>query len=317
MTSRRSRLLCVGMIPEPGPTKEARQIIHHLNSPFTIGAADMANEKKIACSFTCFPKLPGELRNAIWRESLPREPTPTLIPYQAGCWVPEGQDPDLTIRFQHQRLGPVTFELALAFVNREARGIALTWIRGRDVSFQPRPGIHAVCTRPFDPTFDALYLSPAHWDDFHAEVTNRSFGPDLLGRNFHTASSIRYVAVPESLVESKMAEIPTVASDFEQAIELLVIVNSPLGWGCAAPGEEVLSVWGFSPGQGGTFVWNRRRKRFDADGQATAARPDASGDGSASRLSTIMEASESVTQQVEGREVRDRLVVEPIVAFLK
>lgn len=273
----------------------------------------MANENRNARSFTCFPKLPGELRNAIWRETLPREPTPTLIPYQAGCWVPEGQDPDLTIRFQHQRLGSVTFELALAFVNREARGIALAWIQGRGVSFQPRPGSHAVCTRPFDPTFDALYLSPAHWDDFHAEATNRAFEPDLLGRNYHTESDIRHVAVPESLVESKIAEIPTLAFDFDQPIELLVIVNSPLGWRCAAPDEQALSVWGFYPGQGPNFVWNPRRKRFEA----TAAGLDAGGDGSASRLSAIMEASESVTQQVEGWEVRDRLVVKPIVAFLK
>lgn len=273
----------------------------------------MVNENGNARSFTCFPKLPGELRNAIWRETLPREPTPTLIPYQAGCWVPEGQDPDLTIQFQHQRLGPVTFELALPFVNREARGIALAWSRERGVSFQPRQGCHVVCTRPFDSTFDALYLSPAHWDEFHAEVTSRSFEPDLQDRTFHTASSIRYVAVLESLAESKMAEIPTLAFDFEQAIELLVIVNSPPGWRCATPDEQALSVWGFSPGQGATFVWNRRRKRFEAK----AAGRDAGGDGSASRLSTIMEASESLTQQVEGMEVRDRLVVKPVVVFLK
>ena len=250
VTSRGNRLLCIRTIPEPGPAKEVQRTVHHLNPPFDFGATDMANENENACPFACFPKLPGELRNTIWQETLPRELTPTFIPYQAGCWVPEGQEPDLIIRFQHhQRLGSVTFELALAFINREARGIALAWIRGRAVSFQPRPGSHAVCARPFDSTFDALYLSPAHWDDFHAEVTHRSFEPDLLNRNFHTASSIRHVAVPESLVESKMGKIPTLAFDLEQAIEPLVIVNSPLGWRCATRDEQALSVWGFYPGQ--------------------------------------------------------------------
>lgn len=86
-------------------------------------------------SFTCFSDLAGELRNMIWREALPREPAPALVPFMPGCWAPEGDEPDLALRFDHRKLEPIRFDLALLLVNREARNIALAWMseRGFDV----------------------------------------------------------------------------------------------------------------------------------------------------------------------------------------
>ena len=94
-------------------------------------------------AFTLFPALPFELRHQIWRNALPEHRRPTLYLYRGkGCWVPrplvEG-DPGyiagrvmdqlgfdfLTDRFGHDN----QFDLPLCFANREARRVALAWLK--------------------------------------------------------------------------------------------------------------------------------------------------------------------------------------------
>lgn len=265
-------------------------------------------------SFTCFPDLAGELRNMIWREALPREPAPALVPFRPGCWAPEGDEPDLALRFDHRKLEPIRFDLALLLVNREARNIALAWMSERGFDVPPRESGRSVCARPFDPASDALYIGPAHWDDFYREAIDRSFEPDMLGRAYGTESDVRYIAMPESFVEEKMAEIPTLAFHFEQTIDLFVLVGPP--WDSTAQGDETPFCWGFSPLQGSTFSWNHSRKCFEPGPHIQGLEnAPTSTEGHLSRLPLLIKRSEAATRQLEGREVRFCLNVKSAVAF--
>lgn len=262
--------------------------------------------------FPYFPKLPAELRDIIWREALPDEPAPALFFFKTGCWLPRGTaEPDLTLEFQHDRLDPVEFEVALAFVNHEARGIAIAWIRERGFAMQLREDRDPVGVRRFDPTIDALYVGINQWDDFHQDAYNRMAEPDLLDRAMDIVSSVRRIAMPEALVKSKMAVIPVFASDFLQVTELLVVVNPPTEAQLANDKEnEALLHWTFTPTQGDAFFWNLSRNCFElGDGVQRA------GEGLVSRLvETSAEAIQQMAQQGWVDVVPRRFKVSPVVA---
>lgn len=87
-------------------------------------------------TFPHFSSLPPELRHQIWREALPDRDGPALYPYRTGDAYanPTRGNTDVcnvNFEFRHDLLGPVPVEVQqqLVFVNREARGIALAWVR--------------------------------------------------------------------------------------------------------------------------------------------------------------------------------------------
>jgi hypothetical protein len=91
--------------------------------------------------FPLFSVLPLELREQIWRDALPKPAGPALYFYRGrGCWVPRPlteSDPGYkagadrqAFEFRTDRLGHDNqFDLPLVFVNREARRVALAWLR--------------------------------------------------------------------------------------------------------------------------------------------------------------------------------------------
>ncbi|KAI0836742.1 hypothetical protein F5Y06DRAFT_298432 [Hypoxylon sp. FL0890] len=95
----------------------------------------------ISSSFPLFPRLSLKLRDKIWRDSLPDKVGPALYIYREGCWglrqlkeTDEGYYPGLdyynfTFEFRYDLLDDVQFDIPMAFVNREARDVALAWAR--------------------------------------------------------------------------------------------------------------------------------------------------------------------------------------------
>ncbi|KAF2689014.1 hypothetical protein K458DRAFT_291837, partial [Lentithecium fluviatile CBS 122367] len=82
------------------------------------------------------PSLPTELRNQIRHDALSNEMEPAFAFYKTGCCQPRGADPDLYVVFRHDLLDAPQIDMPLAFVNHEARGIALAWIREKGLVFR-------------------------------------------------------------------------------------------------------------------------------------------------------------------------------------
>ncbi|GAM90432.1 hypothetical protein ANO11243_084750 [Dothideomycetidae sp. 11243] len=110
--------------------------------------------------FHLFPLLPAELRHQIWRHALP-ELGPALLTYEEGLWCKECptsrilrvmRNRNAYTSFRYDLLDDAHVRLPVAFVNKEARAIALRWCRKHDV-VQYRSSFK----RTFNPRLDALY----------------------------------------------------------------------------------------------------------------------------------------------------------------
>lgn len=155
---------------EPG---EKRQAIPRFGASFACHAVflvhirrrrilnPMATAATNVSTFPLFPTLPPELWNQIWQEAFPDRVGPALFFFRTGYWRPYGSEPDLYLWFRHDLLPRVRFEMPLVIVCREARGIALVWLREQDIEIRPREGQSPVFVRAFDPRVDALCIEPS------------------------------------------------------------------------------------------------------------------------------------------------------------
>jgi hypothetical protein len=128
--------------------------------------------------FTLFSTLPAELRNAIWRAALPDAMEPALVSFRPGCWRKAGPEDHPDLMFRHDLLN-VHIAMPLAFVNREARSIALVWARKHGLTAQTRKDQYPTFVRRFEPTVDALHLGPGQLTNLVDEVVNQVTSPDL------------------------------------------------------------------------------------------------------------------------------------------
>lgn len=121
-------------------------------------------------------------------------------------------------------LDDVQFEVPLVFVNREARGIALDWVRKQDIERRPRKNKeYPVFVRPFDPMRDALYIALDKWDEFLCEPDDRLYQPDLLEQLVDIKSDLTRIAVPEALLR---IEIDTLSEMFQYFFHLEILLMS-------------------------------------------------------------------------------------------
>ena len=168
-------------------------------------------------TFPLFSRLPPELRNQIWCNAVPDKIGPALYFYREGCWCPRllsksdkeyGPEYDeniLIFEFCYDLLDDAQFEVPLAFVNREARGIALAWVRKQGIELRSYENRHyPIFVRPFDPMRDALYVVLDKWFDFLCEPDNWRFQPDLFEQLVDLKSDLTRIAVPESLLRSNV-----------------------------------------------------------------------------------------------------------------
>ena len=229
-------------------------------------------------TFPLFTGLPRELRDQIWRDTLPDKVGPALSRYRRGCWCPrrlsesdEGHDPDndennLNFEFRHDLLDDIRFEIALVHVNREARHLALAWIREQGIEIRPREDRPSpVFVRPFDPTGDALYVSLEQWSKFLYEPDDRLFQPDLFGRLVDCRSDLTRVAVPAALLQSEAATLPQMFR-YRRNLKALLIVVDPQPDPRSTDDDVIVQYrWDIESVRGGAFFWNDDRGGFDAE----------------------------------------------------
>lgn len=227
-------------------------------------------------TFPLFSSLSPELRNQIWRDALPVKVGPALYFYRKGCWCPrrlsksnEGYDPEndennLNFEFGHDLLDDVQFDVPLVVVNREARGIALGWVREQDIEIRPREDRqYPVFVRPFDPMRDALYIALDKWNDFLCEPDDRQFQPDLFGQLVDIKPDLTRIAVPEALLRSEIITLPEMFRYFFHLKVLFIIVDAQSDLQSADNDMKVQRRWEFESTQGRAFFWNDNRDSFD------------------------------------------------------
>lgn len=210
--------------------------------------------------FALFGKLPAELRNQVWEYTLPCTLRSALVPYKTGCWVPTGAEPDLYVEFRHDKLGKVSYEVPLAYVNHEARTIALAWVRKQGLVMCATGKRDPGFARDFDLTKDVLYFGPGELDRCYRDFWARLFEPDLLQRNLSTFSWIRQVAMPGSLFQDTEEAISEVLEDLYHIRTLFVVADPPLY--LPSTGFEQ-PLWELVAQQGPICSWNQAHSRLE------------------------------------------------------
>jgi len=226
-------------------------------------------------TFPLFPTLPFELRDQIWHDAFPESIGPALYFYRGrGCWAPrvlvEG-DPtfrpdhpgDLAFEFRTELLGQDSrWEIALAFVNWEARRIAVAWLRAHDIEMRPqKDGRPPLFVRPFQPDVDTLYVARDKWEAFCSEPTDRMSEPDLTDTNVDLGSTLVQIAIPEELFfdSEKITWIPELGMWFEHLKVVFVVIGPQ-------PELDTIPVpwrWKLKGRDGPSFHWNKDNQEFE------------------------------------------------------
>ncbi|KAI0837990.1 hypothetical protein F5Y06DRAFT_58743 [Hypoxylon sp. FL0890] len=218
----------------------------------------------MAATFTLFPNLVPELRDLIWRATLPNYIRPTLFFYRRGCWRPrrltesdKGYLPDddidnMELRFRHDLLdNDAQFNVPIFYVNREARSIALAWVREQGIQIRSRADGQLHFVRPFDVQRDVLYVPDDRWKDFCEEASDKLAGPELMDRAATLEAEIERLAVSENLFsQDRFIWLPEATSWYDHIREVLVVVGEQP--------DQAQGSWGWELGgmQRVAYVWD-------------------------------------------------------------
>ncbi|KAE8393752.1 hypothetical protein ETB97_008512 [Aspergillus alliaceus] len=236
----------------------------------------MASAQTNSSTFTCFPCLPPELRQQIWREALPDNFSPALYPYKKGCWCPRQiprSDPrwhelsHIDFEFRNDLLDHVQVKVQLTFVNREARNVALSWAC-KQPDIQMRFLEERQCqvfALPFKQERDALYVPLDKVHGFLVEPIDRSFEPDLLDQGCEVLPHVDRVAVPEALLQIDPSAIPDMFLHYYWLEELIIIVGEQPEW--EDDDVQVHRRWEFEDIQGKVLCWDGEHGRFEWRGE--------------------------------------------------
>ncbi|KAF2823028.1 hypothetical protein CC86DRAFT_469607 [Ophiobolus disseminans] len=217
-------------------------------------------------NFSRFPTLPAELRNQIWHDALPNpdDLEPALVYFKPGCWRWQGAEPDLELYFRHDLL-EIHVDIPMAFVNREARSIAVVRIRelGLVTKADSDGLLYPVFVRTFRPTVDAIYLKPSQLEDMIMDVHKAMYEPWEEGRQWSTLSRIRRIAMSEkSLISGQgmdsLEEVAELMENICNIMEVLVVVGAPADLDSA----DGRPLWKYIPAPGDAFRWSISRRRF-------------------------------------------------------
>jgi hypothetical protein len=230
-------------------------------------------------TFPQFSALAGELRNQIWNYALPdtHEREPSLFFYRMGLWswqdAADGLGYDLVFR---DDLLERHIEAPIAFVNREARGIAMRRIRELGLVTRARSGQCPVFIRDFEPEVDAIYIKPNQLHSVVQELIDTMTDPSNEGRNFSMSFRYRKIAMSEtSLIsnierEDRSEGIVGIADLLNYVCsvrEVLVVVNTPADLESTdEQDKDAIPLWTFSPAPGDAFSWSCTRSRFEICG---------------------------------------------------
>ncbi|PNY23531.1 Uncharacterized protein TCAP_06526 [Tolypocladium capitatum] len=266
-------------------------------------------------AFPLFSSLPPELRIRIWRDALPDRDGPALYPYRKGCWCPRrisesddgpehADDTYLFLEFRHDLLDSVHVKAPLAFVNREARCIALAWARKRGIEMRVREDSQCpVLARPFDPVHDALYVALDKFNDFCCEPYDRLFQPDLVDQGVSSSPDVTRIAIPEALLRSEDTTLHQVTEWFPRLAVIFIVVDAQPD--LEDDGTKVQRRWELEGTEGRAFVRNHDHGGFDlGDGEYV---------GDEALYRRIEEASKGLSE-VFGDDLVRRFEIRPVFA---
>ncbi|KAK1255911.1 hypothetical protein MKX07_008170 [Trichoderma sp. CBMAI-0711] len=252
----------------------------------------MASSKEPA-TFSCFSSLPVELRWRIWEESMPEMDCITLHAWQKGYWGPRnlpktkrrrtrnstGEEP-IAFGYHHEKLHFVHVDMPLALVNREARSIAMTWVRkyGFRMLFSEAKECPVFVHR-FDPMRDALFIGMDLWRPFCDEPHNRLAEPDLWGLVVNNTTDITRIAVPHTGIwrdNSGLAEIfhwyPCLRAIYVVwDLEVDIVRETMLANGDRNKARARLRYqrWKAEELRSRSLVWDREKKQFGWKGRGS------------------------------------------------
>ncbi|KAK7433058.1 hypothetical protein QQZ08_000531 [Neonectria magnoliae] len=223
--------------------------------------------------FTLFSELPPELRNRIWREVLPEQDGPALYPFRTGCWRPrhlsasdEGYDAhagdNVILKFHYDLLKGGEVDVPLFFVSREARSIALGWLREQNIRVHfDKDGQCFSLTRPFDSMRDTLYIADSEFSDFCTEGSERLFEPDLVGLLVSSGPNLRRLAVSQGLLKSDAASLNDIFDWFGVIAVVFVIIDRQPRF--VLDDMQVQSRWELDSTKGRGFAWDLDAGNFE------------------------------------------------------
>lgn len=211
---------------------------------------------------------------------MPNKVGQALYFYRNGCWSPrqltdEGYGPEndelnLNFEFFHHLLHHVQFEVPLFFVNREARGIAYSWIHEQGIKICFHKGRQSlIFIRPFDPKHDTLYVPLNKWKEFLCEPFYRLLQPDLEHQSVSCdGTPWTRIAVPEALLQNEANPILELLEHYFGLTKLFIVVNAQPD---LQPGDNDVKAqrrWELESTRGATFFWNIDHGRFEwGDGE--------------------------------------------------
>lgn len=246
-------------------------------------------------TFPLFSRFPPELRLKIWHESLPDLDGITLHSYKKGCWglrsLPKSEvdlildqmlvmeEDTIDYDFRHEMLDPVQVELPMAFVNREARSVALSWMRKRGVEMRFDKGRNChVFEERFDPRRDALFITQNQWDDFCLEPFDRLAQPDLASHTVKSDADLTRIAIPHPTVGTDCSSLAEVFHWFPHLEVLYVVLDLRIdpkiemllrkGDRKQAKARMQNQQWVVDDAEENTLVWNGANRRFQWQGGA-------------------------------------------------
>jgi hypothetical protein len=269
-------------------------------------------------TFPHFSSFAGELRNQIWDFALPNaaELEPSLFYYRMGLWqwqhATDGIGYDLLFR---DDLLERHIEAPIAFVNCEARSIAMTRIRELGLMTRARSGQYPFFIRTFKPEVDAIYIKPNQIHDVVQELIDTITDPAIEGRDYSMALRYRKIAMSEKSLVSNIGSVDRSegiegVADLLNYVcsvrELLVVVDAPADLQSAGVcNRDAMPLWTFCPAPGDAFSWSDTRRRFEFCGDERV------GDGVVSAMVESERVNVAFTAQTE---FYNTLTVRPVYA---
>lgn len=198
-------------------------------------------------TFHLFSNLAAELRNQIWHDALSGATTPALVPWKPGFWFFQGA-PDIERLHAHDSIIEVPFKMPTALVSREARSIALAYVRDLRLKTIARGHDQVpVFTRPFDRLKDALLMQPSEIGAISWEAAKRLFQDDMENIPHSTYSDLKSIAMSATALrrENAMQNVAEILGFYTSVDTLFVVVIDELdGQTC-----------GFEPATGDAYEW--------------------------------------------------------------
>ncbi|OAA66330.1 hypothetical protein LEL_10429 [Akanthomyces lecanii RCEF 1005] len=154
--------------------------------------------------------------------------------------------------------GDKEFHVPLAFVNQEARGIALCWLDEQGITIKQSQPRRCLFKRPFDRASDTLYVPDNKWDDFCEEPSDRIGEPDLVNQSVDVNGEISRIAVSETLYmkDDVIRWLPGLNSWWDVIVIFVVVGAQP-------DPQQGSCRWELEGTDGRAIVWYRKTQDFE------------------------------------------------------